>query len=51
MRIGLIGTGRIGAFHAVTLAGLPTVTGIVVHDADERSARSTADQVGGGIRR
>ena len=46
MRIGLIGTGRIGAFHAVTLAGLPAVTGIVVHDADERSGRSVADQVG-----
>jgi myo-inositol 2-dehydrogenase/D-chiro-inositol 1-dehydrogenase len=46
MRIGLIGTGRIGAFHAVTLAGLPAVTGIVVHDADERSARAVADEVG-----
>ncbi|MFI1094001.1 Gfo/Idh/MocA family oxidoreductase [Streptomyces sp. NPDC020917] len=46
MRIGLIGTGRIGAFHAATLAGLDTVAGIVVHDADERSARTVADQVG-----
>ena len=33
MRIGLIGTGRIGAFHAATLAGLPAVSGVVVHDA------------------
>ncbi|SEG69218.1 myo-inositol 2-dehydrogenase / D-chiro-inositol 1-dehydrogenase [Actinacidiphila yanglinensis] len=46
MRIGLIGTGRIGRFHAATLAGLPTVTGIVVHDADEPSARATAQEVG-----
>lgn len=46
MRIGLIGTGRIGAFHATTLAGLPAVTGLVVHDADERSARAVADRVG-----
>ncbi|MBY8879972.1 Gfo/Idh/MocA family protein [Actinacidiphila acidipaludis] len=46
MRIGLIGTGRIGAFHAATLAGLDAVTGIVVHDADERSARAVAGRVG-----
>ncbi|SEN19365.1 myo-inositol 2-dehydrogenase / D-chiro-inositol 1-dehydrogenase [Actinacidiphila rubida] len=46
MRIGLIGTGRIGAFHAATLAGLDAVTGLVVHDADERSARTVADRVG-----
>jgi myo-inositol 2-dehydrogenase/D-chiro-inositol 1-dehydrogenase len=46
MRIGLIGTGRIGAFHAATLAALPAVTGMVVHDADERSARCVAERVG-----
>lgn len=46
MRIGLIGTGRIGAFHAATLAGLPAVTGMVVHDADEASARAVAERVG-----
>lgn len=46
MRIGLIGTGRIGAFHAATLAGLPAVTGLVVHDADERAGRLVADRVG-----
>ncbi|MDI5972195.1 Gfo/Idh/MocA family oxidoreductase [Streptomyces sp. SL13] len=46
MRIGLIGTGRIGAFHAETLAGLPAVTGVVVHDADERSARAVGDRIG-----
>ncbi|SDN19675.1 Gfo/Idh/MocA family protein [Actinacidiphila guanduensis] len=46
MRIGLIGTGRIGAFHAVTLAALPAVTALVVHDADEASARATAERTG-----
>ncbi|MER5439476.1 MFS transporter [Streptomyces sp. NPDC002790] len=49
MRIGLIGTGRIGAFHATTLANLPVVSGIVVHDADERSARAVADRTGGEV--
>jgi len=33
MRIGLIGLGRIGAFHAETLRGLPAVTELVVTDA------------------
>lgn len=43
MRIGLIGLGRIGAFHAETLSGLPAVTELVVTDAvpavTERIAR------------
>ncbi|MGC4947086.1 Gfo/Idh/MocA family protein [Streptomyces sp. DT224] len=47
MRIGLIGTGRIGAFHATTLAALPAVTALVLHDPDARSARAVADRVGG----
>ncbi len=46
MRIGLIGTGRIGAFHAETLVSLPAVTAVVVHDADERQARAVADKLG-----
>lgn len=49
MRIGLIGTGRIGAFHAATLAGLPAVTSLVVHDADRRSARAVAERVGAQV--
>ncbi len=48
MRIGLIGTGRIGAFHAETLVGLPSVTSVVVHDANERQARAVADKLGAG---
>lgn len=34
MRIGLIGTGRIGSFHAGVLAHHPAVTGLVVTDPD-----------------
>ncbi len=33
MRIGLIGLGRIGAFHAETLSTLPSVSSLVVTDA------------------
>jgi myo-inositol 2-dehydrogenase/D-chiro-inositol 1-dehydrogenase len=33
MRLGLIGLGRIGAFHARTLADLPVVDSLVVTDA------------------
>ncbi|MFF8277980.1 Gfo/Idh/MocA family oxidoreductase [Streptomyces lateritius] len=45
MRIGLIGTGRIGAFHAGVLARHPAVSSLAVADAD--TAR--AAQVGGAI--
>ena len=33
MRIGLIGVGRIGAFHARNLATLPVVEELVISDA------------------
>ena len=33
MRLGLIGLGRIGAFHAATLSSLEQVDSLVVHDA------------------
>ncbi|WUT00541.1 Gfo/Idh/MocA family oxidoreductase [Streptomyces sp. NBC_00708] len=46
MRIGLIGTGRIGAFHAGTLAALPAVDRLVLHDAAERQARELAGKLG-----
>ncbi|WP_338749295.1 Gfo/Idh/MocA family protein [Janibacter alittae] len=41
MRIGLAGLGRIGAFHADTLLGLPAVTTLVVTDARGETARET----------
>ncbi|NED10107.1 Gfo/Idh/MocA family oxidoreductase [Streptomyces sp. SID9124] len=46
MRIGLIGTGRIGAFHAGTLAALPAVDRLVLHDAVEQQARELAGKLG-----
>jgi myo-inositol 2-dehydrogenase/D-chiro-inositol 1-dehydrogenase len=46
MRIGLIGVGRIGAFHAGTLSGLPGVDSVVVADADRGRARDVARQLG-----
>ncbi|MFF9909966.1 Gfo/Idh/MocA family oxidoreductase [Streptomyces sp. NPDC013457] len=45
MRIGLIGTGRIGAFHAGVLARHPEVESLVVADADT----TRAARVGGAL--
>lgn len=42
MRIGLVGTGRIGAFHAATLKGLPAVDQVVVTDSDASRAEAVA---------
>ncbi|MFI6795557.1 hypothetical protein [Streptosporangium canum] len=38
MRVGLLGLGRIGAFHAATLAAHPWVDELVVADADAARA-------------
>jgi len=46
MRIGLIGLGRIGAFHAETLSALPSVTSLVVTDAVPAAIRSVVDKHG-----
>lgn len=45
MRIGLIGTGRIGTFHARTLSALPEVEHLYVADADP----ARAAEVGGAL--
>ena len=45
MRIGLIGLGRIGAFHARTLAALPAVKELVVTDAVSALAEQVAADV------
>ncbi|HEV7625394.1 MAG TPA: Gfo/Idh/MocA family oxidoreductase [Streptomyces sp.] len=42
MRIGLIGTGRIGTFHARTLTAAPEVTQLLVTDADAARAAEVA---------
>lgn len=46
MKIGLAGTGRIGAFHAKTLVGLPEVDELVLFDVVPESAARVADEVG-----
>jgi myo-inositol 2-dehydrogenase/D-chiro-inositol 1-dehydrogenase len=46
MRIGLAGAGRIGAFHASTLAGLDDVDGIVVADVAPAHAQRLAEENG-----
>ncbi|MEU6119453.1 Gfo/Idh/MocA family oxidoreductase [Streptomyces sp. NPDC047117] len=45
MKLGLIGTGRIGAFHAETLKSVPGVHEVVVADADTTRARELADKL------
>ncbi|WP_426565035.1 Gfo/Idh/MocA family protein [Angustibacter sp. McL0619] len=46
MRIGLAGTGRIGAFHASTLAALDKVDEVVVADALPETAKRLASEHG-----
>jgi myo-inositol 2-dehydrogenase/D-chiro-inositol 1-dehydrogenase len=46
MRIGLVGVGRIGAFHAATLKELPAVDQVVVADADPGRAELVAKDLG-----
>ncbi|KNX37825.1 Gfo/Idh/MocA family protein [Luteipulveratus halotolerans] len=46
MRIGLVGVGRIGAFHARTLLGLDDVDSLVVADADDAAAQRVAAEIG-----
>ncbi|SDS90747.1 Gfo/Idh/MocA family protein [Microlunatus soli] len=48
MRIGLVGTGRIGAFHASTLAGLDQVDEVVLTDAVPGAAETLAAEHGYG---
>ena len=47
MRLGVIGTGRIGSQHAAVLAGRPEVDDVIVCDVDGARARAVADQIGG----
>jgi len=46
MRLGLIGLGRIGAFHAQTLTELPTVDSLVVTDAVPAVTALIAERLG-----
>ncbi len=47
MKIGLLGAGRIGAFHARTLSAQPGVSELLVADADQERARAVAADTGG----
>jgi myo-inositol 2-dehydrogenase / D-chiro-inositol 1-dehydrogenase len=49
MRLGLIGLGRIGSFHADTLSALPAVDSLVVTDAVPAVTRAVADRVGATV--
>lgn len=49
MRLGLIGLGRIGAFHAETLAALETVEELLVTDAVPGVAETIGDQLGATV--
>ena len=49
MRIGLIGLGRIGAFHARTLVQLPHVKELVVTDAVPALADAVAAELGATV--
>jgi myo-inositol 2-dehydrogenase / D-chiro-inositol 1-dehydrogenase len=46
MRLGLIGLGRIGAFHAETLSTLPSVSSLVVIDAVPATTNAVAERLG-----
>lgn len=46
MRLGLIGLGRIGSFHADTLSQLPAVESLVVTDVVPAATRAVADRIG-----
>jgi predicted dehydrogenase len=51
MRLGLLGLGRIGAFHAETLAGLPAVEELVISDPVPALAEQVAERFGARIAR
>lgn len=49
MRIGILGLGRIGTFHAETLSGLDAVESLVVADPLADAAKSAAERFGAEI--
>ncbi|MFF9373045.1 Gfo/Idh/MocA family oxidoreductase [Streptomyces griseoluteus] len=49
MRIGILGLGRIGAFHAETLSALDAVTSLVVADPVADAAKSAAERYGAQV--
>ncbi|WP_333778388.1 Gfo/Idh/MocA family protein [Streptomyces sp. IBSBF 3136] len=49
MRIGILGLGRIGAFHAETLSGLDAVGSLVVCDPVAEAAKAAAERFGAEV--
>ncbi|AIS01668.1 Gfo/Idh/MocA family oxidoreductase [Streptomyces glaucescens] len=49
MRIGILGLGRIGAFHAETLSGLDAVESLVLTDPFADAAKAAAERFGGEV--
>ncbi|GGX34142.1 oxidoreductase [Streptomyces malachitofuscus] len=49
MRIGILGLGRIGAFHAETLSGLDAVGSLVVSDPFTHAAKAAAERFGAEV--
>jgi len=49
MRIGLAGVGRIGAFHADVLSGLPAVDSVVIADPDGARALEVSERLGADV--
>ncbi|MFE4664950.1 Gfo/Idh/MocA family oxidoreductase [Streptomyces sp. NPDC056716] len=49
MRIGILGLGRIGAFHAETLSGLDAVVSLVVADPFADAAKAAAERFGAEV--
>ncbi|MBV2354882.1 Gfo/Idh/MocA family oxidoreductase [Streptomyces sp. J2-1] len=49
MRIGILGLGRIGAFHAETLHGLDAVESLVVADPNAAAAKAAAERFGAHV--
>jgi myo-inositol 2-dehydrogenase / D-chiro-inositol 1-dehydrogenase len=47
LKVGLLGAGRIGVFHATALAEDPRVEGVVVGDVDAKRAAAVAQRIGG----
>ena len=49
MRLGLLGLGRIGAFHAETLTSLPVVESLVVSDPVAKLAAEAGERLGAQV--
>ncbi|MEU3293821.1 Gfo/Idh/MocA family oxidoreductase [Streptomyces longwoodensis] len=49
MRIGILGLGRIGAFHAETLSGLDAVDSLIVADPFADAAKAAAERFGAEV--